>query len=986
MFLEYPILSQIIVFLINAAGISLLVIVIFSDAKKNIVRLFSLMTLSILVWVDFAFIARFTENTNISLISIKVAWIITPILSNLIYLFIGEFLELMEKGGMYRKSISYSITSFSMLISAVTLISDFVIEDIVLVEGVLNIIYGNLIWIYLLYIFILVLISIWVLFTEYYKTSSVEKMTKIRTVAYGFVVFFVQNSIFNLILPIFFGVAHLYEFGDYSTIILLSFIAYAIVRHKLFGITLVLSVFLVSVLGNFILLDLFFFATDSIQRIGKIIMLILFLIVGYILIKNIISGITQRKKLSQKNKELDNMFNLSNNLLKAVDISDVFKSSVEGVSLELGYQGAILSIIDFNSQELGVVAISKNEIMNSLDKVLKNKISHLRVKLNSRKNTNLLSVRSVDKDKLLLSKSFHEVFSPVLSNEEIDLVERTLASTLIVAVPIKYGAEVKGIMTYFLDSKLLEQITQEDKNLMQTFASEISIALQNAELLEETRKITKQLESQNTALESKNKELDTIFRITNEIVTTLDPKEVAQRAVDTIPDELGYIGAMITLIDNKDKSYRMISITSGEMGQKLKSYMLEKNSACKYDSEKRFNTIPHDNDHFMIGNSLEEAITSLVPQGEGDEIQKILGINTIVNTPIKTRNKTVGVMSFFLSFDNDEEIRTTEFDLMQTFAYQVGIGLENARLFNQYQELTKELAIKNEQLEDYAEKEKDILDIMGHELRTPITIVRNSLSFLKMMVQGGKASPEKVNHYIDVALRSAKREINIIETMLAATKVEADKIEIFRSQVNTKEIIDEALLGQKTNADKKGLVINVEIPENIPNIFMDRSRGQEIVDNFLSNAVKYTQQGAVTIRLEEEGDFVRFNIIDTGMGIPKSEMESLGKKFHRIKQHISEKPEGGVKDSKGNDDTAKEKRLYNVVRPGGTGLGLYVTFNLVKLHGGVVKVTSEIGKGSNFSFTMPKFVGQESEVDETKSKNLLEEYRMRKSGDKVSDQ
>ncbi|MCA9385974.1 hypothetical protein KC717_04990, partial [Candidatus Dojkabacteria bacterium] len=105
-----------------------------------------------------------------------------------------------------------------------------------------------------------------------------------------------------------------------------------------------------------------------------------------------------------------------------------------------------------------------------------------------------------------------------------------------------------------------------------------------------------------------------------------------------------------------------------------------------------------------------------------------------------------------------------------------------------------------------------------------------------------------------------------------------------------------------------------------------------------------------------------FSAEDTGVGIPENEIEKLGKKFYRVEQHVRE----GSTDS-------------DVVRPGGTGLGLYVTFNLIKLHGGTVSVESTFGEGSKFIFTIPKYTGQKIEVGKEGVKDLIEEYRNRRN-------
>lgn len=128
---------------------------------------------------------------------------------------------------------------------------------------------------------------------------------------------------------------------------------------------------------------------------------------------------------------------------------------------------------------------------------------------------------------------------------------------------------------------------------------------------------------------------------------------------------------------------------------------------------------------------------------------------------------------------------------------------------------------------------------------------------------------------------------------------------------------------------------------------------QEVLDNFVSNALKYTMKGNVEISWEEITDSkglpqIKVNVKDSGIGIPEEDIAKLGRKFFRARQYISE--------NQGDVD----------IKVSGTGLGLYVSFELVKIMGGEIKVTSKLGEGSTFSFTLPKYTGQEvKNIDQT---------------------
>ena len=136
-------------------------------------------------------------------------------------------------------------------------------------------------------------------------------------------------------------------------------------------------------------------------------------------------------------------------------------------------------------------------------------------------------------------------------------------------------------------------------------------------------------------------------------------------------------------------------------------------------------------------------------------------------------------------------------------------------------------------------------------------------------------------------------------------------------------------------------------------IYADHARSAEIFYNLVSNAVRYTEKGSVTVDASLEGNMVKVQVIDTGRGISKGDLPKLGRKFYRTKTYIDS--------SNGDGDNV------NIVRPGGTGLGLYVTFGLTQKMGGRVEVESKVGKGSTFTIYLPKYTNQnESKVEDSK--------------------
>lgn len=286
-------------------------------------------------------------------------------------------------------------------------------------------------------------------------------------------------------------------------------------------------------------------------------------------------------------------------------------------------------------------------------------------------------------------------------------------------------------------------------------------------------------------------------------------------------------------------------------------------------------------------------------------------------------------------------IQSTQIALERAFLYKDVEDFSN-KLQQKVNEQTQELQIKITELEEARRKEADMIDIMGHELRTPATVVKLNVDLLERNITKGDIS---LNKYIARLKEAIQNEIDMINTLLTSAKLEGDKIVISREEVDIIKEVEMAVHAHEHKAQDKGLDLQNMIDINTPNIYADKTRTLEILTNLISNAVKYTEKGSIIIESKFNKDFVIISIKDTGRGIPKDEIEKLGRKFHRIENYIA----------------SRDDNSMHIVRPGGTGIGLFVTFGLIEKMGGDIWVESEEGKGSTFSFSLPRYNGEINE-------------------------
>lgn len=314
--------------------------------------------------------------------------------------------------------------------------------------------------------------------------------------------------------------------------------------------------------------------------------------------------------------------------------------------------------------------------------------------------------------------------------------------------------------------------------------------------------------------------------------------------------------------------------------------------------------------------------------------------------PFSSRTEFDGVI--FLGYRGDKyPLSISEVKLLEKIVSNVSVSIGRAILYQEVQEFSKslqqkvneqtqELQIKVKQLEEARRKEADMIDIMGHELRTPATVVKLNIELLKKYID---SNPEEFKKYIDRIGNAVDTEIGLINTLLTSAKLEGNKVEIKHNKVDVKEEIEMSIHGHEKEV-REGVSISKDIEQNLPFAYADKIRVAEVLNNLISNAIKYTDKGNISVIAHTQGDYIVVSIKDTGKGISKEDLKQLGEKFYRVDNYLESE----------------------IVRPGGTGLGLYVTFGLVKLMGGKIEVESTQGVGSKFTFTLPKYTGQQVEV------------------------
>jgi signal transduction histidine kinase/HAMP domain-containing protein len=261
---------------------------------------------------------------------------------------------------------------------------------------------------------------------------------------------------------------------------------------------------------------------------------------------------------------------------------------------------------------------------------------------------------------------------------------------------------------------------------------------------------------------------------------------------------------------------------------------------------------------------------------------------------------------------------TTDKNLMTLLANLASPIVRNAQLYNRL-----DAAVK--QAEDANRVKTRFLAGVTHELRTPLNLIINNMDFMRIGTFGDVTDDQRTR--LDQTIRSAEHLLFLINDLLDVSKIEAGEMQLFFQPTDLKPVLEDTLDATLALLDpEKPIALIAEIPEKLPQVMMDSRRVRQILLNLLSNAVKFTDEGEVHLRVKPDDKQVRFEVSDTGMGIAQEDIDRIFVAFERSK------PAHSIE---------------------GTGLGLAITRHLVEAHGSKLTVSSTVGKGSTFAFTMP---------------------------------
>ena len=474
-----------------------------------------------------------------------------------------------------------------------------------------------------------------------------------------------------------------------------------------------------------------------------------------------------------------------------------------------------------------------------------------------------------------------------------------LAYRSIASAPLVREGQAIGVIS--VSSPEPGALSDKQVALLQTFADQAVIAIENVRLFTA-------LEARTRELTRSVGELKALGEVGQAVSSTLDLETVLSTIVARAAQLAGMDGGSIWEYDESREEFhlRATDRLPNKLVEALRAAPIRK-------GEGALGRLAMTSEPVEIRDIADERTY----QSRLRQVTIRSGFRSVLAVPLLRENHLLGALA--VNRASTGEFAPEVIELLKTFATQSALAIQNARLF-------REIEDKSRQLEIASHHKSEFLANMSHELRTPLNAI---IGFSEVLAERmfGEIN-EKQAEYIGDILQSGQHLLSLINDILDLSKIEAGRMELELSDFDLPSAIENALMLVRERAIRRGITLGHTVDDHLGMIHADERKVKQVLLNLLSNALKFTPEGGkIEVQAAVSDGVAEISVTDTGVGIAPEEQEAVFEEFRQV-------------------GTASKKVE-------GTGLGLAISRKFIELHGGRIWVTSKVGSGSTFAFTLP---------------------------------
>jgi signal transduction histidine kinase/HAMP domain-containing protein len=482
----------------------------------------------------------------------------------------------------------------------------------------------------------------------------------------------------------------------------------------------------------------------------------------------------------------------------------------------------------------------------------------------------------------------------------LEALAQAAAYLSVLAVPMLLESKPIGVIT--VTGAEAGAFSQRQIALLQTFADQAVIAIENVRLF-------KELQARTAELTRSVGELEALGEVGRAISSTLDFETVLATIVSRANDLAESDGGAIYEFDEATRVFRLRATDRfpEEFAAILKATTLVYGEGAigRAAMTREPIQVPDVTDPGAYSSRIRDALVQA-------------GYRSLLAVPLVSEDEVVGALVVNRRAAGEFPPRTVE--LLRTFATQSALAIQNARLFGEIEEKGRQLEVANQHKSEF-------LASVSHELRTPLNAI---IGFSEVMLERlfGEVN-EKQEEYLNDILSSGRHLLSLINDILDLAKIEAGRMELEPGDFDLPQAVDNTLILVRERALRRGIALERWVDPRLGEIKGDERKIKQVLLNLLSNAVKFTPEGGrIEVRAVVADGTAEISVSDTGVGIAPEDHEAVFEEFRQVGTDYARKHEG-------------------------TGLGLALARKFVELHGGRIWVKSQVGQGSTFTFAIP---------------------------------